>query len=61
VYCSGLAAVTNLFRDDFRRIAIPVVLVLVLVFDCGVACIFLPGPKLLFISLPLGARTKVRA
>jgi hypothetical protein len=27
----------DLFRDDFRRIAMPLVLVQVLVFGCGVA------------------------
>jgi hypothetical protein len=53
--------VKNLFRDDSRRIAMPVVLVLVLVFDCGVACFFASGAKAPLISLPLGARTKVPA
>ena len=43
VYSSALAGAAgwlrllNLFRDDFRRIAMPVVLVQVLVFDCDVA------------------------
>src|ERR1019366_6883970 len=50
VYSSALAGAAgglrlpNLFRDDFRRIAMPVVLVQVLIFDCGVA-VFLPGLK----------------
>jgi hypothetical protein len=36
----------NLFRDDFRRIAMPVILVQVLFFfDCGVACLLSQGLK----------------
>jgi hypothetical protein len=51
-----LAAVQNLFRDDFRRIAMPVVLVLVLVFDCGVACFLSRGLKPSLFLWPLIAR-----
>jgi hypothetical protein len=35
----------NLFRDDFRRIAMPVILVQVFFFDCGVACLLSQGLK----------------
>jgi hypothetical protein len=34
VQVQRLAAVAKSFCDDFRRIALPVVLVLLLVFDC---------------------------
>jgi hypothetical protein len=42
VVAAGLRVVL-LSRDDSRRIVMPVVLVQVLVFDCGVASIFVSG------------------